>query len=166
MCSTVTYMGMFDRVHTGNRCGQTKAFDSTLSDLTPGCPVNRADSQYAMHEGGWLIVRDGHIVSWDDEADEVLPRYNNGANPLGGDGEVSDSYRYSTPTRAQSADRQRRLREMVGRDGEPSDDEIDDAHRTAVRSAAGIPDRCPICAELLADSAVTDPGSAGSDSGK
>lgn len=85
-------MGMFDTVHTGSRCGQTKASDRCLRDLVPGDPfVLRYPSmeadmplvgtpagplssfQVRMSEGGFLRVQDEVLVSWDDVVDPVLP---------------------------------------------------------------------------------------------
>lgn len=79
---TFSTMGMFDFVHTGQRCGQTKAFSSVLDDLTPGSAV---PSRYpgltsygvAMREGGWLVIRHGYLQDWVEQAPTGVPLLDN-----------------------------------------------------------------------------------------
>lgn len=85
-------MGSYDTIHTGDRCGQVKCFGKGLGDYHLGDTValvhppqdaasyeawlagedrpeqldERRDFQIAMGEGGWLVVRDGLIASWED----------------------------------------------------------------------------------------------------
>ena len=108
-------MGMFDEVHTGIRCGQTKALGKRGARYAPGdtvrcipAPLNDqefqlylrggiapvADTfQVAMHEGGYLTVRDAVLVGWDTQRDASLPLYDNVGCAIG-DGELDDSYLY------------------------------------------------------------------------
>ena len=146
----MTHMGMFDTIHTGQRCGQTKAFGCLLQDLRPGDPVNRADSQYAMHEGGWLIVRSGHIEAWVDEADPDLPRYDNGANPLRND--PPEGYRYPLPDRERAAAKLQDRHRISGNDTAPTEAEIDATLAAELAAATGRPTGCSICAQLCSNS--------------
>lgn len=101
-------MGRFDAVHTGRRCGQTKALGRRCRDLVPGDRVvlHAVDAlalssdgrlelvdqdqprpevtsfQVQMHEGGFLQVIDGRLVDWLDAPKESLPRYSNYGHPL------------------------------------------------------------------------------------
>ncbi|MPY36071.1 hypothetical protein FNH09_34020, partial [Streptomyces adustus] len=81
-------MGMFDDIHTGNRCGQTKAFGRTLAHYCTGDTVDPVDGrthvQIAMPDGGWLHVRDGRIHSWQETPAPDLPPYDNFGRPLSG----------------------------------------------------------------------------------
>lgn len=140
---------MFDYIHTGDRCGQTKAFDCHLDNLRPGDAVNRADSQYAMHEGGWLIVRSGRIDGWFTEPDPDLPRYDNTANRLAG--ELPNGYHYKPRTREDTAEVAGRLRKLADIAGEPTDGEVDELLEGRNAVAQGVPHGCSICDELRSE---------------
>lgn len=78
-------MGTFDSVHTGTRCGQTKALGSALRDLVPGDCVclwvndstgartgeQLRDFALMMIGGGFLRVRSGVVCSWEDDPGEL-----------------------------------------------------------------------------------------------
>lgn len=89
-------MGSFDEVHTGHRCGQTKALGKGMRALTPGDRVVLQPAvmtgEQALEHGcstmpeqplvtdfdavmdvGYLHVRDARIGSWDDEQDLRVP---------------------------------------------------------------------------------------------
>lgn len=86
---TISIMGMFDEVHTGDRCGQTKALGRSLSQLIPGhyveiiasghqtptATVAAVDGQVLMSEGGYLTICDGLLLSWADDRDLSLPLF-------------------------------------------------------------------------------------------
>ncbi|MFF3639395.1 hypothetical protein [Streptomyces sp. NPDC002250] len=82
-------MGMFDEIHAGHRCGQTKAFGRTLAHYRTGDAVQpvdgRTDVQIAVAVGGgWLQVRGGRIHSWEEDPAPDLPPYDNAGRPLPG----------------------------------------------------------------------------------
>jgi hypothetical protein len=104
-------MGTYDDVHTGDRCGQTKALGKFLRHLVPGsraqvfpAPANEEEfevwlagdtepvadtAQVLMPAGGFLTITEGVLRSWTDERDERLPLYGFQGRletPPGGDG--------------------------------------------------------------------------------
>lgn len=109
-------MGMFDEVHTGVRCGQTKALGKGGGFYLPGSPAQvipapmndeqleqymrgglapvAASAQIAMHEGGFLTLRDGVLIGWDDERDPSLPLFTNLGQPTTVEA-VSGNYLYA-----------------------------------------------------------------------
>ena len=97
-------MGMFDTVHTGDRCGQTKALGKSLADLVPGDaahvvpaamteaehraelegrigPVADSANVQVGRRGSWLVIRDGVIERWDDVGDDGLPYFDYFGHP-------------------------------------------------------------------------------------
>jgi hypothetical protein len=90
-------MGTYDDVHTGDRCGQTKALGKFLRHLVPGsraqvfpAPLNEEEfevwlagdtepvadtAQVSMPAGGFLTITEGVLRAWTDERDERLPLY-------------------------------------------------------------------------------------------
>lgn len=91
-------MGMFDTIHTGRRCGQSKALGKMLRDLRPGDSVvveavympgeeygerpEITDFQVRMDGGGFVVVRGGLIVDWVGQRDAELPAYDGYGYPL------------------------------------------------------------------------------------
>jgi hypothetical protein len=92
-------MGRYDDIHTGTRCGQTKAFGKGLGDFSIGdsvkihqdpLPIENydyptyTDGQVAVQGvgGGWLIVRDGVWVDWVDDPVEDLPCFDDAGRPV------------------------------------------------------------------------------------
>lgn len=97
-------MGTFDEVHSGVRCGQTKALGRKLGRLVAGdaaqiypAPMNdeehqawlRGESwavaqsgQVLMPEGGYLTLADGIFIDWVDGRDPVLPLFSELGHPL------------------------------------------------------------------------------------
>lgn len=101
-------MGMFDRIHTGTRCGQTKAFSRSRDDVCSGDQIEEAtDGIYAMHEGGWLVIVNQRLRGWEDEPVDGMRRFDNNGDPL--DGDVPHGYLYDLPTREATAMRISRL---------------------------------------------------------
>lgn len=100
-------MGMFDSVHTGAYCGQTKALGKSLRSLVPGDEVhiyplpspsdfkNLEDwfvngdmfahdmaagdpGDFQLWMGlGWLQVRNHRIAGWQTSPEAQIPGYNN-----------------------------------------------------------------------------------------
>lgn len=82
-------MGMFDTLHMGERCGQTKALGQTLrnwvaGDLVELCPetsvasgVSLTSFQLVMSEGGFVVVREGVLCSWESRPVVGLPLVGN-----------------------------------------------------------------------------------------
>lgn len=137
-------MGMYDRIHTGTRCGQTKAFSRLLDDLCPGDEIEEAaDGAYAMREGGWLVIVHRVLVGWEDEAVDETRRFDNRGDPLEGD--VPDGYRYDIPTREATA---ARISRLSSHSGDVLTELIDKAFAARVAAATGKPHDCDICAEL------------------
>jgi len=88
-------MGTYDDVHTGDRCGQTKALGKFLRHPVPGsrarvfpAPANEEEfevwsagdtepvadtAQVSMPAGGFLTITEGVLQAWTDERDERLP---------------------------------------------------------------------------------------------
>jgi hypothetical protein len=172
---TVWGMGMFDSVHTGNRCGQTKAFACVLDDIVPGTSVSvRASTgpnfQVALLRGsGFLTVRDGVFVSWDDEHDGECVLVNNRGElfsawerPLARDSRPPDTFDLDM------AEDNMPLPDQVDqwgphwlfgssvemRAGEAASVEIERAER-ALSSAADLPHDCSVCAALRAGSSTS-----------
>lgn len=111
-------MGMFDRIHFGNRCGQVKCFGKSLVDCRRGDAVELVhppataesyeawlagdSSQFrrderrtftvAMGEGGYLVVQDGILDDWVD----VAPDGFDVVDAFGRDTTADADHRYST----------------------------------------------------------------------
>jgi hypothetical protein len=78
-------MGTYDTVHTGTRCGQTKALGQGMRDLTPGSQallrVRLTDDSWSgthtpdfalmMHGGGFLLARGGVLLSWGEDPEDL-----------------------------------------------------------------------------------------------
>lgn len=98
-------MGSYDAVHAGERCGQTKAFGKNQRGLVAGDPVQlfpapmddtqfqawlehtlpaRPERDFAvqMYEGGAVVVTDGVITGWADEAPPGLPVFDGTGYPV------------------------------------------------------------------------------------
>jgi hypothetical protein len=69
-------MGLFDDVHTGTRCGQTKAFDKSLNSYELGSyvPAPVSSCQIAMNPG-WLQIRNYFIDDWTDIPAANIPTF-------------------------------------------------------------------------------------------
>jgi hypothetical protein len=140
-------MGMFDYVHTGTRCGQTKAFSRTLFELTPGTRVDGPDGWYAMREGGWLVVSDGVFVGWVHDAPAVaVARFDNRGRPLGS--ELPEGYHYTVRTRDEVAARMGRRRDMFGNPDPVAEGEVGEEWMREWSQSCGFPHGCEVCAEL------------------
>jgi len=109
-------MGMYDEIHAGTRCGQSKAFGrrhsiviGDLARLVPALSAAQAeaneeevadattDFQIAAPQGGFIIVRASLLTGWDDFYDASLPLYENYGHPLdpehvNPDGTMPESY--------------------------------------------------------------------------
>jgi hypothetical protein len=107
---------MYDEIHTGTRCGQTKAFGRRHSfvvgdvvRLVPSLTVAQVeaneeevadattDFQIAAPQGGFITVRDSVLTGWDDYYDASLPLYGYYGHPLdpahlNPDGTLPESY--------------------------------------------------------------------------
>ena len=94
-------MGMFDEIHAGTRCGQSKAFGRRHSfvvgdvvRLVPALTLEQfeaneeevadetTDFQIAQPQGGFLTVRESVLTGWDDYYDASLPLYGYYGHPL------------------------------------------------------------------------------------
>lgn len=98
-------MGSFDTVHGGDRCGQIKAFGKNNSGLVAGdevqlIPAPMDDAQFQawldgtlparperdfavqMYEGGAVVVTNGVITGWSDQAPTGLPLFDGSGYPL------------------------------------------------------------------------------------
>jgi hypothetical protein len=78
-------MAAFDSVHTGQRCGQTKALGALMRTLTVGDEVGGRDRCIAMHEGGYLVIRGGILIGWQDEPEDRLALVDNAGRTLDAD---------------------------------------------------------------------------------
>jgi hypothetical protein len=107
---------MYDEIHTGTRCGQTKAFGRrhsfVLGDLVHLVPSLTAeqfeanekevadettDFQIAAPQGGFITVRESVLTGWDDYYDASLPLYGYYGHPfdpehLNPDGTLPEGY--------------------------------------------------------------------------
>jgi hypothetical protein len=141
-------MGMFDYVHTGTRCGQTKAFFRTLSDLAPGTRVGGPDGWYAMSEGGWLVVSGGMFVAWvDDDPARTVARFDSMGRPI--EGALPEDHGYEVKTREEVAARIQRPRDLFGNPEPVTEDDVEQEWLKELASSAGFPHSCEVCAELL-----------------
>src|SRR5664279_1244671 len=132
-------MGVYDEIHAGTRCGQTKAFGRrhsfVIGDLVHLVPSLTAaqfvaneeevadeapDFQIAAPQGGFITVRESVLTGWDDYYDASLPLYGYYGHPLdpehlNPDGTLPESYLWW--------DAEQKAFEAARREG--MDDEVD-----------------------------------------